>query len=261
MATDYDSLPLEKPRSLHLEWAWPMLLHPRKTLSKALESTRGTWLAPLLILTVLAVVWVLVAGPLKATAASSVAPTLPPDFQYWSPDQQQQFMQSAAIKSTTTFTHLLPLGAELIKIWFGWLILSAILHLTLTLTGSRSSMTSALSLVGWASLPFAVRYLVQIGSMLTTHQLVANPGLSGFAPAGATGLVGFLAALLPFIDLYLVWMVVLLFVGLRLQDGVPGGKALLSLAISVVLLLVLEGLPSFLISQFSGLSTIRPFLF
>ncbi|MDD5371357.1 MAG: YIP1 family protein, partial [Anaerolineaceae bacterium] len=151
--TDFESLPLEKPRSLHLEWAWPMIFHPRKILSKALESSRGTWLAPLLILTILAIIWVVIAGPLKATAASSVAPTLPPDFQYWSPDQQQQFMQSAAIKSTTTFTHLLPLGSELIKIWFGWLILSAVLHLTLTLTGSRSAMTSGLNLVGWASIP------------------------------------------------------------------------------------------------------------
>lgn len=261
METDLDSLPLSKPGKLHLDWILPTFLKPRQLLAKALESGRGTWQTPLLLLSILAVAWVLVAGPLKATAASSGAPQLPPDFQYWSPDQQQQYMQSAAVTATTTFTHVLPLVGELVKIWAGWLILAAVLHLSLTLAGSTSTMTTALNLVGWSSLPFAIRYLVQIGGMLVTKQLITTPGLAGFAPTDATGVLRFLAAILPFIDLYLVWMLALILVGLRLHSGISAGKAWSCAIISLVIVLVLEAVPGFIGGQLGSLNTIRPFFF
>src|SRR5512133_3560839 len=96
MATELDALPLERPRTFHLEWIGPLFFRPRRTLAKTIEGGHATWLAPLLVLTLLAIMLVLVAGPVKQAAATGGPQELPQDFQYWSPEQQQMYMQSAS---------------------------------------------------------------------------------------------------------------------------------------------------------------------
>jgi hypothetical protein len=261
IANEEEVLPLQRPRGFHLEWLAPLFYKPRQTISRALERGNSTWIAPLLLLTILALVTILVAGPLRQAAVANGPQTLPPDFQYWSPEQQNQYMQSAAASSGPTYVYVIPFIGELARIWLSWLIFAAILNLLLIIAGTRSDMTMTLNLVAWASLPFAIRYLVQIGSMLITHQVIANPGLAGFAPVEPQGFSLYLSQILPFIDIYLVWMLVLVIVGLLPLSGMTWGKALLCVLISLLILLALDGLPGFLSSQLSGLKTIRPFLF
>ncbi len=255
MVTDNDVLPLERPRSFHFEWVLPTFYRPRRILEQAVDTSRGTWITPLLILTILAMVAVLIAGPLRQAASANGAGELPQDFQYWSPDQQSQYMQSRTTSSGPLFTYGLPAVGSLIKVWLGWLILAAVLHLGLTLGGSRGSMTFALNLAGWAMLPTALRYLIQIISMLATHQMISTTGLSGFAPEGVNFLARYVGAMLPFIDIYLFWTVALILIGARQLAGMTAGKAWAAVLISVVLVILLEALPGFIGAQLGTLST------
>jgi hypothetical protein len=253
MTTELDVLPIQRPRRLRLDWLGPLFWRPRQTLSRVQEEGHATWLAPLLLLTLLAIVAILIAGPIRQESAAAKPQTPPQDFQYWSPEQQNQYMQSMATASGPTIVYVMPAVSELLKIWLGWFLFAAILHLSLTLAGSRGNMTSALNLVAWAGLPAALRYLVQIGSMLFAHQLVAHPGLSGFAPADGSFIVRYLGAILPFIDIYLVWTVALLLVGLIPTSGISAGKLIVTLLISLAILLFLEALPGFIGAQLGAL--------
>ena len=216
---------------------------PRRTLAKALEGSHGTWLAPLMVLTLLAIVLVLVAGPIKQSAAANGPQELPQDFQYWSPEQQQMYLQSSSQSQGPVFVYVFPAATALLKIWVGWFLLAAVLHLTLTLSGSRSSLTLVLNLVAWASLPIAVRFLVQIGSLLITRQPITHPGLSGFAALGGDALARYIGAILPLIDLYLVWMIGLIIAGLVPLSGMTRTKIWICVLVSLLIVLVLQGWP------------------
>jgi ABC-type transporter Mla maintaining outer membrane lipid asymmetry permease subunit MlaE len=74
-------------------------------------------------------------------------------------------------------------------------------------------------------------------------------------------LVKFLSATLPFIDLYLFWLIGLTIVGLKALPGLSLPKIWASVLIAVVFLLALEALPGFLGGSFSGMSVTQPFLF
>jgi len=113
--------------------------------------------------------------------------------------------------------------------------------------------------VAAAIVPFILRDLVQIIAILVTKQLILQPGLSGFIAEGETGFNSFLAALLAFMDIYLIWQIVLIGLGAMKISGLKAGKAWLATMIAVILFMVLKALPGFVMAQLSGLSPTRMF--
>jgi Yip1-like protein len=259
--TEVASLPFEPPRRFHFDWVLPALFRPRRALARIAGQAGDVWLTPILIVMVAAVAHALVAGWLKQTAALSGPINLPSDFQYWSPDQQNQFMQAQAAASGPVFLYVFPSILSALSVWVGWLVVVGLLHLVFTLLGARGSTRAAMNLVAWAGLPFAVRDLVRIGYMLAARQLVGHPGLSGFAPADAGAVSLFLAELLRPFDLYLMWHILLLVLGVRVAETLPAPKAWGGVLITMGIVLLLQALPGFAMAQFSGLNIIRPFFF
>ena len=116
--------------------------------------------------------------------------------------------------------------------------------LLLTLLGGRGTSRGALNIAAWAALPTLVRYALQIVVMLASDQLIAAPGLSGFAPTGE-GIVNALSAgILSHIDIYLVWQIILLFIGVRLSSQLPRTKCWLAVLLTIIIVLALRALPA-----------------
>lgn len=249
----------ETPPRFQFGWVPDVLFRPRQAFARILSLNTGVWLTPLLILTVTTLIRVLVAGSLNQAAAQLGQPNLPPDFQYYSPQDQAQFMQATQATQGPVFIYIFPAVAALLGVWIGWLLVGGLLHLVLTLLGGRGNTGGALNLVAWASLPFAVRDGVRIIAMLSTHQLIQNPGLSGFAPTGNGGWSAFLAALLALIDLYMIWHILLLVTGVNAGDGISRGKAWGGVLVTVLLVLSLQALLGFFSAKLGGLTIIRPF--
>lgn len=258
---EIDDIDVSNAVSGRKRWGWLLttFARPAKTLQEITREERAVWLIPMLLLTVLTIASVLVAGPLKQQAALAAPVEPPPGFEYMTPEQQEQYMQAQASASGPTQTVLFPAIGKLAALWMGWFILGGILHLALTLLGSRGTSTAAFNLAAWASLPFAIRIIVQIIAMLTARQLIQSPGLSGFIAADATGLLSFFRSLLGMVDIYLIWQIILLWVGSSSSMGLTKGKALTGVLTTVLLLLAISALPGFLIAQVSGLSVDRPF--
>ncbi|NTV36996.1 MAG: hypothetical protein HGA53_08585 [Anaerolineaceae bacterium] len=251
---------LEQPKRLHFEWILPLFIKPRTTLQKITEKEHAVWLVPLLVLTVLAIIFAVVASPIRQQQAAMGA-ELPADFQYYSPEQQQQVLDSQQSASSALFTFVFPVAGAVLGIWAVWFLFSGLLHLLLTLVGGRTSNTAALNLVSWASLPFAIRYVVQIVGVLVSQKLIQQSGFSALVPAGATGVMAFISAFLSLVDIYLIWQLVLLFIGVVPMTGISPVKARAITLVTMLIMLVLQTLPGYVLSMLGGGSSATPIFF
>jgi len=243
----------EKPKKFQLKWFFSIFFKPGKALKEISEKEYAVWIAPLCILMVSALILVLVSAPILGGLSQNVS--TPEGFEYYSPEQQNQFNQAVSMGASPVVTMVFPLLGKILGIWIGWFFLGSILHLSLTLNGSRSSNRSALNVVAWASMPFLIRDLVQIIAVLMTKQLISQPGLSGFMETGTTGFPAFLAALLSFVDFYLIWQFILAGVGAMKISGLKSGKAWLATMIAFIVFLALKALPGLIGAQLGTLST------
>jgi hypothetical protein len=255
------SIPVERSRRLHFDWLMPALFRPRRTFAEIVAQPHGVWLTPLLVLSATGLVHAIVAGVFKQAAAQSGGMSLPPGFEYYTPEQQAQFQQAMAATSGPVFVYVFPAILSILGVWVGWLIVSGLLHLTFTLLGGRSSTSLASNLVAWGGLPLALRDVVRIVAMLVSRQLITHPGLSGFASADDGGFSIYLTQLLGLIDLYLIWHFVLLAIGARAGTGLTKLKAWAGPLITLLVVLLVQALFGYLSVQLSSLDTIRPFLF
>ncbi len=218
------------------------------------SESRATWLTPMLILTITAILVVIVAGYLRSQAALMGEIPLPPDWEFWTPEMQNNYIQAQQATQGPTFVYIIPMVGSLTALWLGWLLLAGLLHFGSTLLGGRGSMQSALNIVAWASLPFAVRDILRIVFMLAAGHAIVSPGLSGF-----TSTPGFISQLLTRVDIFLIWHVILLVIGFALTDGLPRSKAVTGVLVIVLLVLLAQAGLGALASSFGGLAVQRPF--
>lgn len=242
------------PRRFDFSRVRDLLFHPRQVFQTMTSESRSTWLTPMLVLTTTAILVVVVAGYLKTRAAMMGEIQLPRDWQYWSPDMQNNYMQAQQATQGPVFMYVMPMIGSLTGLWVGWLLLAALLHFGSTLLGGRGSMQSALNIVAWASLPFAVRDILRIIFMLSAGHAISSPGLSGFASTA-----GFVSQLLTRVDIFLIWQVILLVIGLSVTDSLPRSKAVAGVVVVMLLVLFAQAGLGALTSGFGGTAVQRPF--
>jgi hypothetical protein len=242
-----------------MEWVLPALFRPKITFEKILKDYRSNWSTPLILLMLLTVLQVVLVGMISEDASLSGQVNLPPSFQYYTPEQQAQIEKALSVSNGPVFTYVFPLLLSIGKIWVGWLLVGAGLHLLLTLMGGRSSSRSIMNLAAWAGLPFAVREVIRASYLLFSQDLIRFPGLSGFAPVDVGTLNLFVAELLKQVDLYWIWHVALLLLGVRLLKDISPFKVVLSVVLIQVLAVSLQTLPGMLAAQMGNLTIIRPF--
>src|SRR5689334_5364862 len=99
--TEATALPMdERPRRFYFDWIFPALFRPRATFAKIAALGRATWLTPMLVLMLSSLLAIVVAGPIKIAAAQNGEVTLPDVYQYWSPEQQQQYLANQQLVAT-----------------------------------------------------------------------------------------------------------------------------------------------------------------
>jgi hypothetical protein len=145
-------------------------------------------------------------------------------------------------------------------IWIVWLILSSILHISLTMGGSRSGSGTTFNITAWASLPIAIRLIIQIIGILMTQSLISHPGFSGFITLQGRATLIF-STLLGMVDLFFLLQLVYLIIGTAHLGGVNKGKAVATVVISLGLTMLLSAIPAFVSYSISGMNITRPFFF
>lgn len=252
---------IEQNKGLKFNLVPDIFFHPSRAFTKITAYIKPVWLTPILILSTVVFMNVLASGSIKNQLALSGDITYPPDFQYYTPEQQAQYMQAVQSTQGPVFTYVLPAISSLLGVWFSWLILGGALHLVTTLVGGRGSTAISINIVAWASLPLALREIIQFLYMLSSHKIINNPGLSGFSPVGDSGWSLLISLTLRLIDIYLIWQVLLLIVGVRISTGLNLTKSMLSVVGTILLILIIQTGFSYLISLLGNLTITRPFFF
>jgi hypothetical protein len=238
-------------RDHHWGWVPRMFVKPRSTLAKVNAQETSTWLAPMLILAVMVLLAVVVAAPIKRVNIQTGA-TIPEDFQWWSQERQQQFLQAQQNLTSPTFMYLFPLLTGLAGYLLFWVLCSSLLYLSLTLAGSRTTNQRVSNLIAWAMLPFALRELVKVIVIIGSKKLVEDPGLSYLVASDATGIMAWLRGVLGQVDFYGLLFAIFLFLGAFPLSGLRANKAVLATTVALFLVLVLVGIPSLISTALSG---------
>jgi hypothetical protein len=240
----------KKPRKGYIKWLFQMFYRPRATLSKVGAEDVSNKRVPLLFISIIVVLAVLIAAPVK-TQQLQMGATLPEDFQWWSEEQQQQYLEAQANQASPIFMILFPALQGILGYLIFSMLMASILYLALTLVGSRAPRMKIGNLVAWAMVPFGLRELVKFFVVGSSKKLVENPGLSNLIETEADGLSAYWRGILGSIDLYWLLFLVLLIIGAILISGLKKRKAIITTIIAVLIMLLLQGLPS-LVSSFLG---------
>jgi hypothetical protein len=253
MNSNIELKPESKKPDLHLKWLYEILIKPRSTFQAVNQEKKNAWLIPLAALSVLAILQAMVTAPIKRNMIQ-MGLTTPPNFQYYSPEQQTQFYNAQATQTSFLFLYVFPILFALLSIWLSWFLLSSILHLVLTLSGSHAPSLKSYYAVGWSMIPLGIRSLVQIIAMLATRSTINGAGLSGLFPADASGFTAYLAGFLGLIDVFFIWHAVVLIIGAHDFSGLSRKKVILATLGSIVIFMLIFAVPGFLKSILSNLS-------
>ena len=240
---------------------WGMIVRPRATLEILNEQGGRTWWLPALLVVLLIILPVVVAAPITAQQTREVVQATQEQMgersgTEMSTEQQAQMEQAMSIAASPLITVVFPAAGGVVVQVVGWLVWAGALYLAGMALGGRSTFGQMFRMVVWVWLPYALRGLLQTVYILVSGQLIANPGLSGFVQAdhpvgemvftppslGQTLLVAFLSR----VDLFLVWNLILLVIGVTVITHLPRRKVLL-VTLSVWLLLTVLSLTPALI--------------
>jgi hypothetical protein len=153
---------------------------------------------------------------------------------------QAWFALGAAQQQPEPVVWILSAVLRLGLIWVSWIILSGLLRSYFILAGIRCPANQPRSLLAWTMVPFFLRDLVRIAYVLLARQPILCPGLSGLFCQAEAGPAIFLGQVLAQFDLYLCWVILLAWQGLRQMLVLSKAQALAGLGFSLLLVVLLR---------------------
>lgn len=214
-----------------------MLYKPGRTFEYLRDHAQKSWIFAAILALIFLLLPVVVSGPIASRQAQELFRTQieerPEMFQNMTEEQQQVAINAAG---NPLFFMVIPAAGVIFGLIISWLVWSGALHLVSTMSGGGNTFAQIWQMVVWSWLPFVVRGLMQTVYVLLTGKLITNAGLSGlvagaqqsadvFAIPGIGQLV--LQSFLSRIDLFLLWNLVLIFIGVAVMGRLSRRKAFL----------------------------------
>lgn len=242
-------------KELHFDWLGRMIARPKSTMEKVVAVDKQVWQLPLILITILVLVATVIGGPVRRANIEDSMAQPPDDFQYWSDTDQQAFFQRQQNALSPLFIYVFPALEDAAGYWVIWALFTSILHLSLTLRGSRASQARFSNLVAWAMTPFILRIIAQIlNTVINQSATAVVPPQAAWIATDATGFMAFLRGSLASVDAYWLFFAVLVIFGTISLSGLKTGKAVGSAFIALAILLLLNGIPALVGSLLGGLS-------
>ena len=250
--------PIQHQQRAHLVWVLQIYSNPRRVFEQLADQSR--WVLPIVFIIIAAFANVLATG--NASTLNPPPLIFPEGWEYFSPEQQAQFMRSVELTSGPVFTYVFPIAFRVIGIFSGWAIYAGLIHLMVTLIGGRATARITFALAAWALMPFALRSIVRTVAILSSRAVIVAPGISGFAPVGEGVMPLLMMQAMTHIDLYAAWAVGLVFIGLQVIDpSLPKGRSWVLVGAATLIMwfgLIALGFAG---AQLGSLSVMRPFFF
>ncbi len=231
-----------------------VLVRPRRAFERLRDGQKWVWLAALLLLLATTLVHVSFSIPhiielqdevLREQGISfgaevdtddpDAAPVLPPGM--------EENMKTIAVISSYVFGP--------IALVIGALLLAALFMIVARAWGGEGTFPLAFGMLLLAQMPDAVRALVQSAYTALTGDWVVHQGLSALIAENVSMAAPTPAyALLSMIDIFFIWYLVLLFLGLVVVLKIPRNRALIVVGVYLLLAVALTVIPTALTAAF-----------
>jgi len=204
---------------------WAILRHPTQAFTNIASYPSRKWLIPAILLMLL-------------VAASGYL-------------NQNLIMKQVIDSPPAGAPFLLPSIGSTMLLWVKWLVWAGLLYVASTLFGGNSNFRTLWRVIVWASLPELIRSILQIIYLLFAQQPIEYAGLSGLILRGAEDPAGIqlaIAGILAQLDLFALWKLGLLAIGVACATGLAQRKAWVVILIVWGLLTALGLIPAQLTS-------------
>jgi hypothetical protein len=135
---------------------------------------------------------------------------------------------------------VIPPATRLLSSLLGWVLFAGVLYGIGLLVGGRAGYGQVFAVVAWSWIPYILRDFVQAGYIFATGHLIRLPGLSFLLGTGgqANGAANLLNLALAQVDIFLLWHLLLIGLGIAALNRFGRGK---TLVIVFVYLLIVVG--------------------
>ena len=221
-----------------------VIIRPRATFQKLRDAERGYWWLVLVVALALTIVYSLIAQPYTQEMARRQVDAqfeeLYGDLNDLSDMEQQIYNQQVAMLDSP-FLFVVQLIAPIFLIPLGYLIMAAVLHLASAVLGGRAEFRQTFRMAVWTTVPSLIRTLIGILVVAISGRLMAPGMTAGLGPNGATEQT-VLYAFLSGIDIFALWSLVLIAIGVAQTAQISAGKSVIVTAVWWVISLVPVGM-------------------
>jgi hypothetical protein len=219
------------------------LIHPAAAMSRLAEQPGRRWIWPLGILILLSVITVFaqmsaVAGYQQALLQSQTSSQ--------DPETQQRAMEFAGSGGIQMVTTVFGAIFAILGVIVGTAIIAALLHFVGTIFGGQQGFAQTFTVVSWARVPLIFSALMGLAQAFVGGYDPCPEGLAGLicpdqTLAGGDNTRSYIEPLLAQIEIWKLWSLALLVIGVRAVSRISRGKALAAVGV-VLLLSILVGM-------------------
>ena len=222
---------------------------PAVTMSYVGKKPGWAWVMPALLVLVGLVVFSVVTAPytseLALRQAQQQLASLPPQQAEQAAAQMERFTSPPVMAAFSVVGGLVALVVI-------WLLGAGILYFLGLVAGGEANFAQSFAILAWSWLPYSVRNLVMAAYVAYSGKLI-SPGLSSLVATGdqAKDAANWLYGLLSQVDLFYLWHLILVIVGLAAVGRFSKTKATIVGVIYLAVTTSLSLIPTLLGSMFS----------
>ena len=204
-----------------------IILQPVQALTYLQYHPQQTWFVPVVLAILLVIAQALVTVPVASGAATQ---QLQKQLAQVPAEERAQIEQRLAQGNNMVLSAGTAIVTGLIGLWLHWLLRTGVIHLVARRMGGRHNLNQVFGVVVWTWIPQLLRGLLRTLSIAFSGTLTAHQGLSAYVAALGQRLpIGTYYALLSSaeLDLFVLWSLMLLALGVLIVTELPRAKALI----------------------------------
>ncbi len=223
-----DSTPIENqsPKS-----AWSLLISlidkPTAAFANLLAYPRWKWVLPFILVALFTIGSAWASAPYSSELARK-ATQQQLNQAGITPEQTQEMMEQTARFSSPLFLGIIGSITGVLFVAIAWVAAAAFLYFVSLVAGAETNFGSVFTVISWSNLPIALRALIQTILILLTGRFPLYTGLAALQVTGDS-LVDTrnpMITLLSYVDIFWIWHIILLIIGISVATKFSRVKAL-----------------------------------
>ena len=202
-----------------------VLLWPRRTFERLREAERGHWWLVFVLALIVLVFNTVATVPVQVAVQQAVFEEQMGQLGDLPPEQQAQIEQTQRIFSSTAMLSAIGTLTGIVGLVLGYAVRAGVLFLLGLALGGHASFKQVWRMAVWATLPLVIGNLVGAVVVLATGQFPAAGLTYIYTDAELASVSPIVQSILGSIDLYVVWSLVLIAVGMAATARLSRAKS------------------------------------